>query len=222
MGWSDIFFPGNPERREQLVCKSQELRNLMGNNFRATNKLIKVLNEHLGYSFNEITLNEKADVKQNCDIIIERIREIQAAVEKIDQELKQKLEPTLYEKLKKMDLKLSTSDHAKIAEAFFEGGGAVSSAVVCGLIKWGGVLENVVLKHGLLKTTAVATVAIGVVCLGLDMIVEAIIGNIERHKLEHALKEYNTALDEFQPASEEYQDMIFEVMAEIKMLKKKF
>lgn len=38
---------------------------------------------HLGLSFSPITVNEKATVKENCEIIIKRIHEIQAEVEKI-------------------------------------------------------------------------------------------------------------------------------------------
>lgn len=222
MGWADIFFPGNADRREQLVRKNQELKNLMENNFRATNKLIKILNEHLGYCFCEITLNEKAEVKQNCDVLIERIHDIQAVVEKIDQELKDKLEPDLYEKLKRMDLSLNTSDHSKIAEAVCEVGGVAAGATVTWLMTSGKILQNIVLTHGLLKSTAVANIAIGVLFLGLDMIVEAIMGSIEHNQLESALIEYDTALAEFKPASEEYQDRIYDVIAEIRRIKKQF
>ncbi|XP_057186835.1 single-pass membrane and coiled-coil domain-containing protein 3-like [Triplophysa rosa] len=221
MSWSDIFYPGNPERREQLIRKSEDLKNLMENNFRATNKLIAVLNEHLGYSFSNITLDEKADVKHNCDILIMRIHEIQAAVEKLDQELKDKLEPTLYEKLKKMDLRLNTSEHAKVAKAVIGVAAVGTGVAVSWLMKSGMILENIVLKYGLLTSTFVANVVIGVVFLGIGMIVEAIMGSIERDQLEHDLKEYDSALDKFKPASEDYQDSIFEVMADIKRMKKK-
>ncbi|XP_073688689.1 single-pass membrane and coiled-coil domain-containing protein 3-like [Garra rufa] len=104
MSWSDIFYPGNPERRERLQRKHQKLLDLMKNNFHATNQLIETLEKHFGWSFSPISLNEEATVKENCDVIIERIREIQAKVEKIDTQLKEKLEPTLYEKLKNMNL----------------------------------------------------------------------------------------------------------------------
>ncbi|XP_056591459.1 single-pass membrane and coiled-coil domain-containing protein 3-like isoform X1 [Triplophysa dalaica] len=221
MSWSDIFYPGNPQRREDLIRRSQDLRNLMESNFRATNRLIDVLNEHLGYSFSKITLDEKADVKHNCDTIIGCMREIQAAVEKIDKKLKDKLEPHLYEKLKKFDLKsLSAFDHSNIASIVLGVTGAGTTAVVCSLMKCGTILENIVLKHGLLKSSIVAGVVIGVVFLGIDMIIGAIMGSYERNQLEDALKEYDRVLKEFKPASEKYQDSIFEVMAEIKMIKK--
>ncbi|XP_057188425.1 single-pass membrane and coiled-coil domain-containing protein 3-like [Triplophysa rosa] len=173
MSWSDIFYPGNPERRERVTHKCQDLKNLMENNFRATNNLISVLNGYLGYSFSNITLDENADVNHNCDILIERVREIQAAVEKLDQELKDKLEPTLYEKLKKMDL---------------------------------------------LKSVSFANAVIGQIVPGIGMIVGAIVGSIERDQLEHALREYDRALAEFKPASEHYQDSIFEVKAVIQRI----
>ncbi|XP_026119873.1 single-pass membrane and coiled-coil domain-containing protein 3-like [Carassius auratus] len=193
MSWSVIFYPGNPERRERLIRKSQELRELMKNNFRATNQLIEALKEHLGLSFRPVALNEKATVKENCDVIIERIHEIQAEVEKIDQKMKAKLEPTLYEKLKKMSL--SVPDYQLLS-------GSVGA--VCGVA-------------GSAAVIAVAAVVVGVLFMGIDMIISAILGGIERDQLERALEEYDRALEEFRPASEKYQDSITYVRMRLEM-----
>jgi len=173
MSWSDIFYPGNPERRERLIRKHQELLHLMKGNFRATNQLIETLNEHLHLSFSPIALDEKATVKENCEVIIGRIHEIQAEVEKIDQHLKEKLEPKLYEKLLASSLTLYA--HAGV-------------------------------------------VMLGFLLFGIDMIVGAVEGSIERDKLERALEDYAKALKEFRPASEEYQDSITYVRVTIEMI----
>ncbi|XP_067284783.1 single-pass membrane and coiled-coil domain-containing protein 3-like [Pseudorasbora parva] len=158
--WSDLFYPGNPERRQRLTRKHQELLELMKNNFRATNQLIETLKKHVGLSFSPIAVNEKASVKENCEVIIARIREIQAEVEKIDTHLKEKLEPTLYKKL---------SVH---------------------------VLTPVLYNDVFLPI------------IGVDMIAGAIGGSVSRDQLEKALEEYEKTLDEFRPASEQYQDSI--------------
>ncbi len=106
--WSDIFYPENPKRREQLIRRSQELQDLMKNNFRATNQLIDAMNKHLNCYFQHIFLNENATLRENCDVMIGCIHKIQAEVERIDKKLKEKLEPTLYEKLRNLSLILQT------------------------------------------------------------------------------------------------------------------
>ncbi len=99
MALSDWLYPGNPERREKVIRKSQELIDLMRSNFDATNDLTEIVNKHLYASFSLITLDEKATIKQNCDVMTERMNQIQAKVEEVDEELKKKLDPNLYESL---------------------------------------------------------------------------------------------------------------------------
>ncbi len=99
MSLSDLLYPRNPERRENVIRKSQELIDLMKDNFDVTNDLTEIVNKHLYSSFSPITLDEKATVKQNCDVMIERVNQIQAKVEEVDEELKKKLDPNLYESL---------------------------------------------------------------------------------------------------------------------------
>lgn len=217
MNWSDIFYPGNPEKREKLIRKNQVLLNLMENNFRATNRLIETLKKHLGWSFSPIALNEKATVKENCDVIIECIHEIQVEVEKINMQLKEMLEPTLYEKLGNMNL--SVHDYQKVREVVYAVCGAAGLAcsdAVSWLIKNGRILKNITSSFGRIAAGRVANLALGMVFMGIDMIIGAILGSIEHNELEKALKEYDEALEEFKPASEEYQDCITEFKIRIK------
>ncbi|RXN21714.1 single-pass membrane and coiled-coil domain-containing 3-like protein [Labeo rohita] len=200
MSWSDLFYPENPERREKLIRKSQEVRELMKNNFRATNQLGEALNKYLGLSFSPIALNEKATVKENCDIIIERIREIQAEVEKIDDKLKAQLEPTLYENLKNMSLSVPEFQLVVSVVHAACGVAAVASTAVyvIKLISW--LIKNIDIltdmREVFLKIgdAVLGTVVLGVFFAGIDMIVQAIIGSIERHALERALEEMLSAL----------------------------
>ncbi|XP_016097171.1 single-pass membrane and coiled-coil domain-containing protein 3-like [Sinocyclocheilus grahami] len=219
--WSDIFYPDNPKRREQLIRRSQELQDLMKNNFRATNQLIDAMNKHLSCSFEHISLNEIATLRENCDVIIGCMRKIQAEVERIDKELKEKLEPTLYEKLRSLS-SLSTVDFKAISKAFEAvcGIATVGSTVLVGyLIDKGFILANITKKYAIIGAGTLASVALAVVFLGIDMIVEAILGKIEGDRLKKALEEYDRALEEFRPASEQYQDKINYVRIRIEVLK---
>ncbi len=55
--------------------------------------------------------------------------------------------------------------------------------------------------------------------MAVDAFVSAILGNIERGKLETALKEYEEALEKFRPASKEYQEAIYEIKFILEFLK---
>ncbi|XP_073717387.1 single-pass membrane and coiled-coil domain-containing protein 3-like isoform X2 [Misgurnus anguillicaudatus] len=220
MNFADIFYPENPKMRETLIRKSQEIVELMKNNFRATNQLIDVLKEHLGLRFNPITLNESATVKANCDVLIQRIREIQTRLEKIDKELVEKLEPDLYEKLKTRDL--SIPERAKVSEVLrgIQCGfaGLVAPFVVGWLFQNVAILAGITVTCELIATGLLGCVVFGVLLMGIEMIFQGILGSIERDRLKQALKEYEDALEDFRPASEKYQDSITEVKLTIKRM----
>nr|XP_055073888.1 single-pass membrane and coiled-coil domain-containing protein 3-like [Misgurnus anguillicaudatus] len=220
MNFADIFYPENPKMRETLIRKSQEIVELMKNNFRATNQLIDVLKEHLGLRFNPITLNERATVKANCDVLIQRIREIQTRLENIDKELMEKLEPDLYEKLKTRDL--SIPERAKVSEVLRGIQCGFAGLVAPFVVGW--LFQNVAILGGITGTCwVIATgllggVVFGVLLMGIEMIFQGILGSIERDRLKQALKEYEDALEDFRPASEKYQDSITEVKLTIKRM----
>nr|XP_055074676.1 single-pass membrane and coiled-coil domain-containing protein 3-like isoform X1 [Misgurnus anguillicaudatus] len=220
MNFADIFYPENPKMRETLIRKSQEIVELMKNNFRATNQLIDVLKEHLGLRFNPITLNESATVKANCDVLIQRIREIQTRLEKIDKELMEKLEPDLYEKLKTRDL--SIPERAKVSEVLrgiqFGFAGLVAPFVVGWLFQNVAILGGITGTCWVIATGLLGGVVFGVLLMGIEMIFQGILGSIERDRLKQALKEYEDALEDFRPASEKYQDSITEVKLTIKRM----
>ncbi len=216
--WSDIFYPENPKRREQLIRRSQELQDLMKNNFRAANQLIDVMNKYLSCSFEHIALNESTTLRENCDVMIGCMHKIQAVVERIDKKLKEKLEPTLYEKLR--NLSLSTTDFKAISKSFEAvcGVPTVGSTVLVGyLIDKGIILTNLTRTYARIGAGTFACVGLAVVFMGINMIVEAIIGKIEGDQLKVALEEYDKALEEFRPASEQYQDNINYVRVKIEI-----
>lgn len=216
MSLSDLLYPGNPERREKVIRKSQELIALIRNNFEATNCLTEIVNKHLDSSFSPITLDEKATVKENCDVMIGRVNQIQAKVEEVDEKLKKKLEPTLYESLQKMSLQ-GFSNMSAVAKRAVSLVCQISAAVlVTYLMKNIQILTNITSTCCKVAVGLCATIAIGLL---VDLIVSAIWGHIERGKLEAALAEYDKTLAEFRPASIEYEKAIYKVMGILEFLK---
>ncbi len=201
--------------------KSQEIQDLMRSNFYATNQLIDVMNKYLCCSFEHISLKEDDTLQANCDVMIGCMHKIQAVVERIDKELKEKLEPTLYEKLR--NLSISPTDFKAVSKAVEAvcGIASVGFTVLVGyLINNGIILASITSTYALIGAGALASVGLAVVFLGIDMIVEAILGSIERDQLKAALEEYDKALEDFRPASEKYQHGITYVQIKIESMEK--
>ena len=94
MSWSDLFYPDNPGRRDEVVKLSQKLSDLLTENFRATNDLIDVLNDDMGDAkFSKITFQPEKSIKENCELIRNRMREIQDLLDDKDRKLAESLEP---------------------------------------------------------------------------------------------------------------------------------
>ncbi len=201
--------------------KSQEIQDLMRSNFYATNQLIDVMNKHLCCSFEHISLKEDDTLQANCDVMIGCMHKIQAVVERIDKELKEKLEPTLYEKLLK--LSISPTDFKAASNAFKAVCGIASLGsivLVSCLISTGDILASITRTFGSIGAGAIASVGLAVVFLGIDMIFEAILGSMERDHLKKALEDYDKALEDFEPASEKYQHSITYVQIKIECMEK--
>lgn len=217
----DLFYPGNPARRRKVVALTQKLYDSMKSTFRATNSLCDFLNSHVkGSNFDHIAVDDHKTVKDNCHILLERIRQVQAVVGRIDEKIKEKLDPELYEKLQDKDI--SFNNRAQIAENVLHvvaGVVATAAAVaVCAAIASGGILVPVVAAIGALATCAIASVVIGAIGgIALDAIFQAIVGAIERDQLEDSIRKLEEANDDFIPASERYTDTIWQVLAELKI-----
>uniref|UniRef100_A0A672NCR5 Uncharacterized protein n=1 Tax=Sinocyclocheilus grahami TaxID=75366 RepID=A0A672NCR5_SINGR len=215
-GWTGVsVHPCSQSERSKIIRRSQELIDLMKDNFEATNSLIEIANKHLHSSFSPITLNENATVKENCDVMIERVNQILAKVEEVDEEMKKKLGPTLYEKLQHMSLKdfnkVPAVDKAAITLVCQISVGVL----VVYLIKKKKILETVTSIYCKIARGICASIVIG---LAVDVIVSAIVGYIEQGKLDTALAEYEEALAVFRPASKEYQKAIYKVTIMLEFL----
>lgn len=216
MALSDLLYPDNPRRRQELIHLHQELLDCMSTNFRATNELARVLNEHLGCTITNIQMRESSTVKENCDIIIQAISEIQRQVQKIDRDMKEKLEPVLYQKL--YDIKEPELEKIAIAHKVFSIvlGEATSTAGMVAIKLLGSNLitftvSNLVSLLAQIGASVLGGISITILGLGIEMILHAILGAVERNQLLAAVRSYEKHLSEFKAASEKYQRDIHEV-----------
>ena len=218
MSWSDIFYPGNPGRRDKVVALFSKLLTLMENNFKATNDLIKVLHDHVpGRHFDDIEVNRDGTIKENCDIITERIGEIQAYLKEKKKELKGSIEPELYKQLTNTDVKFVDKIQLarNITKATLSTIGTIAGIAVITLIAKGRILVSLAARIGTLAASALGGLVIGVLILGIDMIISAILGSIERDRLEETIEELEAAIEKFEPASYEYSKQIMRIQIQL-------
>ncbi|NXA55645.1 SMCO3 protein, partial [Nothocercus julius] len=213
---SDLLYPDNPRRRQELIHLHQELLDCMSTNFHATNELAGVLNEHLGCTIPRIKIRESSTIKENCDIIIQAMSEIQHQVQKIDSDMKEKLEPVLYQKLH--DIKEPELEKIAIAHRVFSVvlGEATSTAGIVAVKLIGSnfitlTLGKLVSLLAQIGASVLGGISIAILGLGIEMILHAILGAVERNELLAAVRSYEEHLAQFRAASEKYQRAIHEV-----------
>ena len=223
MSWSDILYPGNEERRVAVVRKLQDLLDSMAGNFRATNKLVQYLNDNITTSnLPKIYVDYSKTLRDNADVLLNQIKAIDAVLDKIDKELKKKLDPELYATLTNVDT--SFEQKIEISQKVTDFVAGITGATVGGVV--GEVvakkLTNLVMSKAakLAASTIAGAVAGAIAGMAVDIIIGSIIGAVERDQLESALQELQAQVEEFIPASEEYTDNIFEVMATVKIWEK--
>ncbi|XP_067401845.1 single-pass membrane and coiled-coil domain-containing protein 3-like [Emydura macquarii macquarii] len=220
MAFSDVFFPDNPKRREHVIRLHQELVDSIDSNFDVTNDLIGLLNTHLGGKITPIKMKENGTIKENCDILIETMNKIQEMLQGIDEKMKKNLEPSLYRKLH--DVTESDTTKMKIIQSASNiladiVGSAAAGIIIKLVLKRVSLLAltnvvSIVAKIGASVFGLAAGVAIGVT---VDMIFSAVLGAIEKKQLEESIQELEGHLNEFKPASKEYQKAIMGVIITI-------
>ncbi|MBN3299295.1 single-pass membrane and coiled-coil domain-containing protein 3 [Amia ocellicauda] len=215
MALSECVFNNN-ERRDRLCRLNQTIVEKIKNNFRATNKLSEVLNEHFSCRFQPIAVDEGKTVKENCDFFLKALMKIQAKIEEIDSRLKEKLEPHCYQEILAMKTP-STEQWRKVHNAL-NGVVSVVSVIACGvliyLIKNGIIFRSIVTTVGRIAAGFLGCVVISLLGMGIDLIC----GAIEKSKLDDAIREHEKVLEEFGPASDAYYDGIMQVMARIQVM----
>ena len=216
VNWGDTFYPGNPKRRQEVIQLSTRVFTVMDNNFSALNDLIKYLNDHVKLStpLQCIYIDHKATLKSNSDRLIRTIEQVQKIVADIDAKLAQRLEPDLYRKLKSPDI--SFIDKLQLANTIIDATlSVIATAVGIALIvaiSGGFLLGGVVGVIGVVGAGVVGSIVVGTLFLGADMIAGAIIGAVERDKLNDTIKEFEHVLETFEPASKKFQKQILHVL----------
>ncbi|MEE6513935.1 hypothetical protein FKM82_021812 [Ascaphus truei] len=216
MTLKDLIYPNNPKRRDEVTQLHQQLLDCMAENFQQTNKLILSLNKHLQCQLNPTEMRRSGTIKENCDIFIKSMAEIQQEVQKIDGQLRSLLEPTHYQKLH--ELKGPETQKIEIAQkvvsVILGKATSTASAIIVKLISSNVttvIINKLVTLLAQISASVLGTVGVAVLGLGIDVIIGAILGAVERDKLEASVKEYETYLAEFKPASESYQEAIVSV-----------
>ncbi|XP_005379063.1 PREDICTED: single-pass membrane and coiled-coil domain-containing protein 3 [Chinchilla lanigera] len=221
MAQSDFLYPENPRRRQEVNRLHQQLLDCLSDSFHATNKLIDVLNVHLGCRLAFIEMKRDGTIKENCDIIIDAVTKIQKELQKVDEALKEKLEPTLYRKLQ--DIKERETEKIaivqKVMSVIVGEATSAASAVAVKLVGSNiatGIINKLVTVLAQIGASLLGSIGVAVLGLGIDMIFRAILGAVEKTQLQTAIKSYEKHLVEFKSASEKYNNAITEVIDTVK------
>nr|XP_048684829.1 single-pass membrane and coiled-coil domain-containing protein 3-like [Caretta caretta] len=217
MSWSDILYPGNPERRETVVRLHQELINCIELNFDTTNELIGALNEHCHCKLHPIKMNMKGTIRDNCNLLLSAIKSIQDILQAIDARLKSNLEPDLYRKLH--DFQETDAKKMQILRSVATVVSGLTGTVAMGIfikLALSQVVSRVLSQTTMILAKVGASV-IGAVAgmllgMGVDLILSAILGAIERDQLEEKIQELKALVSEFKPASKEYNKTILKTI----------
>ena len=82
-------------------------------------------------------------------------------------------------------------------------------------------IRVVVSRLGRIAASAIAgAIARGIAGLAIDVIATAIAGAYERLDLQETIEQLDKQIDEFLPASQDYTDTVYEVIAEVKVWKR--
>ncbi|KAM4820413.1 single-pass membrane and coiled-coil domain-containing protein 3 [Thomomys bottae] len=216
MAQSDFLYPENPRRRQEVGRLHQQLLGCLLDSVQATNELTGVLNEHLGCRLDLVEMKRDGTIRENCDTIIRAVREIQKELQKVDEALKSRLEPTLYRRLR--DVKEKETEKVaivqKVISAILGEATAVASAVAVRLVGSSpttGLLHQLVTVLGHIGASLLGSIGVAVLGLGMELVCHAILGAVERSQLQAAIHSYEAHLVEFRSASEKYHLAIREV-----------
>ncbi|KFV82694.1 hypothetical protein N308_05182, partial [Struthio camelus australis] len=85
--------------KERLLRASQDLYDLVYIYVSSTNTIFRLLNEHLGTNFPIISVKENFSIKENLQLLVDALKEMQAIVETKDKDVQEKISHSLYAKI---------------------------------------------------------------------------------------------------------------------------
>lgn len=191
--------------------------------FKAVDTLVKFLNENVSPSpdIAEIEVDGDATFGENAQTLINKMKEVEKQVAKINKDLSKQLEPHVYEKLTdddtdfeakleffrtlKTSIQVTESVLSTIA-GFLLISEAVTAARFVAVIT--GASEILFASFaGVVAGLFVAGAAIAV-----DSIISGIVGAVERSKLNDMIDTLDNVLDKFEGPSEDFTKNVYEVL----------
>ncbi|XP_043923868.1 single-pass membrane and coiled-coil domain-containing protein 3-like [Protopterus annectens] len=208
MALSDLMFRDNEKNRDLAIRLHQEIVLCIERNFNTTNKVSDICNKYLNTSFEHIKMNTSDKIEENCNILNTQISSIQKCLIKMDQELKDALEPEVYRLLCDVSVsvsekQLALSKHMKKIERI----GHISSVIAVTVI-WP--VLSVILCKTVENINKVAACCFGALPVTLffgaiAILISYFAGKKEREVLDKAIKEYKEVLSHLNPNTERYQ-----------------
>ncbi|XP_060597059.1 single-pass membrane and coiled-coil domain-containing protein 3-like [Ruditapes philippinarum] len=220
--FEDLFYPDNPKRRAKLEQNIGALYNNLNIDVTATNDLVDIINTHLQGNIKHVSIDNDDTVKANAQRISDCVDAINKTVKQKAEDIKTRLDPKIFKML--MDVSVSFEEKIKIAEEFAESLlpiGGVVGVLSCSIIAGMDFLEGVVEVVGEAATSAFAAIGVGVLFLGIDMIAEAIIGAVERDKLNEEIDKTEKCVEHMQKMTGPYIANVEEIKVRIEMIKPK-
>ncbi len=229
MAFADIFYPGNPKKRVEVIADVQRMYVLMDQNFLATDALITFLNANVKPSPNiaGIQVDKNATFGVNAQNLINKMNEVQTQVDKIDKSLSKELDPAIYKEItnsntnfkQKLDFLKSLKTGIIATEAVIT---SIAGFLLIQQVVAAARFVAVIAGLSEILVASVAGLVVGLFVAGaaiaVDAIISAIVGAVERSKLNHMLDELNGVLTKFEGPSETYSSKIFEVLGVLKYI----
>ncbi|KAM9293459.1 uncharacterized protein C12orf60 homolog [Morus bassanus] len=124
--------------KERLVRACQNLHDLVYIYVSSTNTIFRLLNEHLGTNFPIMSVKENFSIKENLQLLVSALKEMQATMERKDKDVQESISHSLYAKIARPIASLQDKITA-VKELYESYKGVVESVM--------GILVAVMLKH---------------------------------------------------------------------------
>ncbi|KAM8820058.1 uncharacterized protein C12orf60 homolog [Eudromia elegans] len=85
--------------KQRLLRASQDLYDLIYIYISSTNTIFRILNEHLGTNLPIISVKENFSIKENLQLLVESLKEMQVIVETKDKDVQENISHSLYAKI---------------------------------------------------------------------------------------------------------------------------
>ena len=205
MSFTDLFFPDNPKRRKQVIVLSTKLRTYIEEAFFASNDVADLLNTYLTPipNLEHHYADDNASIEVNSAVLTAVLENIQAVLTNGDEQLKASVDPGVYAVLTSEEISFTQ----KIETAKTAIGSTVSAEAAVGVltaVRISKIALAAFAAYLKVQKLAVASIVLGVLAFGLDFIVSAILGAVEKAKLVEAIDELQEAVDVLEPATKDF------------------